>query len=236
VTGSRRRGVGALALALAAVPARAQGPASTVDDPLTENDRTAGLEARHVTWRGPGRFAVVPGEVPAPGDGVITWVRIEIEKTLPVDGARFADYVLDTLNDPRSWGRDGERTFGRTAGALEPDVVVLLATPATSARLCDPWVTGGFLSCAKPGRAVLTFYRWALGVEWYGPTPDAMEMYRRYLVNHEVGHVLGYDHRDCPGRGRLAPVMQQQTKGLGRCRPNGWPFPERVTPPTAPGR
>jgi hypothetical protein len=218
---------GAVALAvtlLTDAPVRAQGPAHKPADPLTDADRTAGLTARDVKWRGPGRFTVVPGEVPAPGNGVLTTFRVEVEQTLPVDGEVFAAYVLDTLNDPRSWGRDGERTFARTAEE-KADVTVVLATPATSARLCDPWITGGFLSCAKPGVAVLTFYRWALGVEWYGPGPEALEQYRRYLVNHEVGHVLGHDHKDCPGRGRLAPVMQQQTKGLGRCRPNGWPFP-----------
>jgi hypothetical protein len=222
-----RRGSGVAALAagvLAVSAAWAQGPAQRRDDPLTDADRAAGLEARAVKWRGPRRFTVVPGEVPAPGDGVITRVRVEVEQTLPVDAETFATYVLDTLNDPRSWGRDGERTFARTA-ENEVDVTVILATPATSARLCDPWLTGGYLSCAKPGIAVLTFYRWALGVEWYGPGPEPLDHYRRYLVNHEVGHVLGHDHKDCPGRGRLAPVMQQQTKSLGRCRPNGWPFP-----------
>ena len=64
---------------------------------------------------------------------------------------------------------------------------------------------------------------------WLGAVPDFrgnVALYRHYVINHEVGHQLGYHHQACPGPGRPAPVMQQQTLGLDGCLANGWLYVE----------
>ncbi|MHA6782315.1 DUF3152 domain-containing protein [Pseudonocardia saturnea] len=183
-------------------------------------DAAAGIRAAGVPQVGTGSISVVPGAVPAPGPGPVRTVRVEVEDGLAVDGAAFADFVLATLNDPRGWGRDGALSFARTDG--EAAIVVVLASPDTAAALCRPLVTHGRLSCRIGSRAVLTYFRWVEAVPDYG---DDRTGYRRYLVNHEVGHVLGHGHEPCPGPGAPAPVMQQQTKGLLGCAPNSWPHP-----------
>lgn len=51
----------------------------------------------------------------------------------------------------------------------------------------------------------------------------SVDEYRKYLLNHEFGHVLGLLHVECPGPGQLCPVMKQQTLGTGPCKPCVWP-------------
>ncbi len=206
----------------APVPAPTAVPARTapVDPLLTAADRAAGLRGSTVPPVGTGEPVTVPGEVAAPGPGPVRTVRVEVEGGLPVDPTGVANFVLGTLNHPSSWGRDGAMTFARTDGPA--DVVVVLASPETSERLCRPLDTGGTLSCSVGDRAIITHHRWVLAHPDYGTDRTG---YRHYVVNHEVGHVLGYGHVPCPGAGVPAPVMMQQTLGLRGCAPNPWPFP-----------
>ena len=208
----------------AATPSAPTGSASTrpaAGSGLTAADRAAGLLSRSFPQRASGTLAVVPGTAKAPGSGkkVVT-VRVEVEKGLRVDGAKFARFALGTLNDPRSWTHDGY-TFARTDGAA--DVRIVLASPDTSAKLCRPLRTFGTLSCRNGTATVLTVYRWVKGIPEYDSDHAG---YRRYVGNHEVGHFLGHGHVSCAGKGRQAPVMMQQTKGLKGCTPNSWPYPD----------
>ncbi len=189
---------------------------------LSASDRRAGLRSHTVPWKSSGRLHTVPGHSSAPGNGRIYTVQVQVESGLDVDGAAFARFVLATLNDPRSWTEHGRRRFARTASA-HADIRVILAGPATSASICLPLRTFGKLSCRHgANEAVLTYYRWVKAIPEYAGN---LEGYRHYVVNHEVGHVLGHGHQYCAGRGRLAPLMMQQTKGLKGCRPNPWPHP-----------
>lgn len=199
------------------------GAPSAAPDPTvpTAADRAAGIRARTVAQVAGGEFDVVPGSVAAPGTGEVRPLRVEVERGLPVDGSRFAAFVLATLNDSRGWGHDGSVTFARTDG--DAPIVVMLASPETSADLCGDLRTHGLLSCRNGPRVVLTFHRWVNATDEYADNPTG---YRQYLVNHEVGHALGHGHERCPGPGEPAPVMQQQTLGLKGCAQNPWPNPE----------
>ncbi len=174
-----------------------------------------------VVERGNGRPVVVAGDGPVRGEGPLQTYTVAVEGAIGVAPAGFARAVEAILADPRSWGAAGRMSFRRVdSGAVAFRVV--LASPTTTDRLCAPLDTGGIYSCAVEGTAVINAGRWLQGARSYGKD---LTGYRQYLVNHEVGHTLGHGHTRCPGRGQLAPVMVQQTKGVGSCRPNPWPYP-----------
>jgi hypothetical protein len=186
---------------------------------LSEVDRADGLLSVEVPESGSGVLDVVPGTSPAPGSAPVVAVRVEVEQGLPVDGPAFAAVVMATLNDPRGWGAQGAMTFARTDGPA--DLRVVLASPATVDALCAPLRTDGQVSCGRNGHAALNLRRWVEATDEFADR----HLYRQYLVNHEVGHLLGHPHEDCPGAGQPAPIMQQQSYVVAPCTPNAWPHP-----------
>ena len=174
-----------------------------------------------VVAAGDGSLVVVPGQSAVSGPGEPTAYVVEVEGGLGVDPEAFAADVDRVLADPRSWGGGGRQAMQRVA-AGDVGLRVALASPRTVDRLCAPLQTNGWFSCAKGDRAVLNVTRWLEGAPSYA---GRLAPYRQYLVNHEVGHVLGHVHESCPAPGAPAPVMQQQTKGLDGCVHNGWPYP-----------
>ncbi|MFJ1972000.1 DUF3152 domain-containing protein [Streptomyces sp. NPDC087903] len=180
--------------------------------------------------KGSGKFDAVPGVDKAPGKGQKYTYRVDVEQGLGLDGALFAQAVQKTLNDDRSWAHNGARTFQRVSSG-KSDFVITLASPGTTAEWCAKSgldTTEDNVSCdsAATERVMINAYRWAQGSTTYG---DRIHAYRQMLINHEVGHRLGYGHVTCAKDGELAPVMQQQTKFLDHdgihCRANPWPYP-----------
>ncbi len=148
----------------------------------------------------------------------------EMQPELTVDERCFAVVVAMTLSDPRGWTRSGV-SFRRVSNASEAQLVVTLASPATVDQECAPLRTNGRFSCWNGRRAMLNVERWLTGVAGF---EDDLVTYRTYMINHEVGHGLGHGHRRCPLADALAPVMMQQSKTTGACRPNGWPTDTEV--------
>ncbi|MER5180403.1 DUF3152 domain-containing protein [Streptomyces sp. NPDC002896] len=180
--------------------------------------------------KGSGKFEVVPGFDKAPGKGQLFRYRVDVEQGLGLDGELFAEAVQKTLNDDRSWAHNGGRTFERVSSG-KADFVITLASPGTTAVWCAKSgldTTEDNVSCdsAATERVMINAYRWAQGAKTYG---DRIYAYRQMLINHEVGHRLGFNHVTCTRNGALAPVMQQQTKFLTyggiTCKPNPWPYP-----------
>jgi hypothetical protein len=148
--------------------------------------------------------------------------RITVEQGVPVPPDEFEAVFDRVLSDPRGWKGSGRVIFQREAYDLAL-FAVHLVSPAAADRLCSPLRTLGRWNCAIGNRVVINAERWATGVKGW-----PIEDYRTWVINHEVGHALGLKHESCPGSGKRAPVMMQQSKALHSCLLNIWPLPEEL--------
>ncbi|MFF5181338.1 DUF3152 domain-containing protein [Micromonospora sp. NPDC000316] len=173
---------------------------------------------------GRGAWSMAAAEPAVHGtSGRLLRYRVAVERDirgLPV--ADVAAAISATLNDPRGWTAGGAWRLRRVGADTTADFTVYLVTPGTRDDLCQD-IPDGYTSCRNGARVVLNVARWVEAVPGYGAS---LATYRQYMVNHEVGHRLGLGHERCPGRGRPAPVMQQQTLGLHGCTANAWPYPD----------
>lgn len=200
-----------------------------------------------------GNFKDVTVAHPRVGEGRRNAVRysVEIEDNIDVPsigGERaFAETVNSILVDPRGWTADPNFSFEAVPRDQNPTIVVQLSATGTAHQLCGNTLgmeTSCFLSGRRegePGRVIVSIARWVRGAL---PFEGDLGLYRQYLINHEVGHGLGYAvHEPCPRDGGIAPIMMQQTLSVSNdelheidsnevyqadgktCSVNGWPYP-----------
>ncbi|MEY8043605.1 DUF3152 domain-containing protein [Saccharopolyspora cebuensis] len=193
-------------------------------------------------------YEVLPGTSPVVGSGELYRYTVEVEVgvTLAEGNQTFGRLVQETLSDPRSWTNPqaGGISLQRVDSG-RPDFRVILVSRQTAREACDYSAGVPFDSSCRMGDQVyINAARWVRGaVSFQGNFGD----YRRYAINHEVGHVFGNPHVACPAPGALAPVMMQQTFSVSNnelhelnkiadqgaaipadgfvCKPNAWPFP-----------
>lgn len=190
------------------------------DEPAADEPAADGPAPGDVPASGPGTFTVARAGVTASGKG--SAYRVEVEDGIGVDPDRAAEDVAAVLADPRGWNQGGERSFRQVADG-SAGLVIRIATPATTDRLCGRFGldTRGEVNCRGGEKVMVNLKRWLLGSPQFdGPVSE----YRALIINHEVGHWLGRGHETCPGKGRPAPAMMQQIKGLKGCVANAWPY------------
>lgn len=177
---------------------------------------------------GPGTYRYATGTGPVLGTaGPIRRFRIAIESNIKAPATTLDELTAKinaTLGDPRGWVASGQFRLRQVPATSSYQFTVYLVTSRTSSALCAPLYTAGYTSCRQGGRVVLNLDRWMSSVPEYTGVHVALDSYRTYMINHEVGHALGHNHELCPGKGKLAPVMEQQTLGLHGCEPNIWPY------------
>ena len=216
----------------AGVPSRQTRPsptsptAASVAAPAPAVSPTTTVSQDVVPVRATGVYVRAAGGTPKRGSGTARTYRVEVETGIAQNTVDFAVEVDATLASPSSWSGKGRWSLQRVSGN-NADFVIRLATPATVDTVCAGagLDTRNYVSCRAGTYVMINLDRWTHAVPDYrGDVP----LYRQYVINHEVGHQLGYGHQACPRKGALAPVMQQQTFGLNGCRANGWPYVDGV--------
>lgn len=190
--------------------------------PVASASAPAGrVSARPTPVRATGVYAQAPGGTARQGTGTAKTYRVEVETGTGESVSAFTSVVDATLMNPASWVGQGRWSLQRVAGE-NADFVIRLATPATVDKVCASvgLDTVGYVSCRAGKHVMINLDRWLHAVPDYR---GDVALYRQYVINHEVGHQLGYGHQTCPGPGLKAPVMQQQTFGLKGCLANAWP-------------
>jgi len=194
------------------------------------------------TERGAGTWTVVPGAGPQFGTGRLFTYTVELEDGVEVPGGPegVATTVDATLQNPKSWIGSGEYSFRRIDDPRAADIRITLTSQLTARAICG-FAVPYDASCwdAELKQVVLNTARWARGAVAF---QGNVVQYQQYVVNHEVGHGLGFPHTPCAKTGQLAPIMMQQTWGVSNdylaalgtdrvpadgkvCEPNAWPFP-----------
>lgn len=131
----------------------------------------------------------------------------------------FRQQAAQTLADARGWRGAGVRFREVASGGSFTLVLAKASRVPSYSSACS-----ATYSCRVGRNVVINETRWNTATPVWRKADRSLRDYRHMVVNHEVGHFLGKGHARCPGKGRLAPVMQQQSKGLQGCRANPWPL------------
>jgi hypothetical protein len=130
----------------------------------------------------------------------------------------FKRLAQETYDDPRGWRAMGVRFKPVSSGG---DFTLVLSQASKVPSFSSACSTT--YSCRVGRHVVINETRWQQATPTWDDKGGSLRDYRHMVINHETGHWLGRGHARCGGRGQLAPVMQQQSKGLAGCRINPWP-------------
>lgn len=135
----------------------------------------------------------------------------------------FSQKIASTLADARGWGLNGQIKFVHVQNGCNFTLVLAAASTLPSySSVCTV-----YYSCRVGSNVIINADRWNGASDSWNQAGGSLDNYQSMVINHEVGHWLGfYDNQwVCQGPGQPAPLMQQQSINLRGCAFNPWPTP-----------
>lgn len=123
------------------------------------------------------------------------------------------------FSDARGWSMGGIIIFRQVNSGCSFNLVLSAAAdvPSFSSACSVEW------SCRVGNNVIINLDRWNGASPAWNQAGGTLDDYRSMVINHEVGHFLGFGHSNCSAPGALASVMQQQSISLQGCQFNPWP-------------
>ncbi len=173
-----------------------------------------------------------PGTATSPRTGLVKH-RVDVRRTvrysvrtrgrIVTSVKEFRRLAQQTYEDPRGWRAKGVRFLPvARGGAFTLWLAAAGTVPSFSSGCSSTW------SCRVGRNVIINQTRWRFASPAWNAADQSRRDYRHMVVNHETGHWLGKGHAGCPGKGKPAPVMMQQSKGTHGCRFNPWPTPAEL--------
>ena len=134
--------------------------------------------------------------------------NLQLVPIIKVELCGFSDTekreIISLLNDPRGWVSQG---YSFMLVDTDPHVRMIRVS---NAHIKQQYPSlDGFSGCLLqtiPRVILINEENWLRP-----PTRTSLRSYHNYLIQHEMGHALGYEHTSRASRGDPCPVMFQQT-------------------------
>lgn len=137
-----------------------------------------------------------------------------------LDVASLTTKAQATLDNPHGWTLGGSLKFLSSSSNCNVTIWVASASEmAGFAPACAKQST-----CQVGNNVVINASNWAKApADWKG----SLEEYRAELINHEIGHWLGFDHAKCSATSPVAPLAQP-TLIVSGCSPQWHAIPAEL--------